>query len=334
MDPYPGPASKSFRVVVIGASAGGIAALRTLVAALPPDLAAAVLVVLHMAPEFDSQLPAILDRAGPLPSHYARHSEPMAPGTILVAPPDHHLLVRGARVELSRGPRENHARPALDPTLRSAARAFGARVIGVVLTGMLGDGTMGLMAVKARGGITVVQDPQEAQYAEMPARALQYAQVDHVLGIRGIAALVGQIARSDVMETPAMEDDEPVRARIAGDFAAQMRGSRSPEQSVYTCPDCGGPLWQADEGQMTRFRCHQGHAYAPDPLLAQKGEEVENAVWSAARALVERATLNRQLAARLRERGQTQRADSLYEQAEQDERHLQIMRNEILGAGS
>lgn len=320
------------RVVVIGASAGGISALKTLVAALPPDLGAAVLVVLHMAPEFDSHLPAILDRAGPLPARYASDGEPLAAGTILVAPPDRHLLVRRAHVELSRGPRENHARPALDPTLRSAARAFGARVIGVVLTGMLGDGTIGLMAVKARGGTTVVQDPQEAQYAEMPARALQYAQVDYVLDIRGIAALVGEIPRPHAMEARAMEDDdEPVRARIAADFAAQVRGNRSPEQSVYTCPDCGGPLWQADVGQVPRFRCHQGHAYAPEPLLAQKGEEVENALWSATRALVERATLNRQLAARLRERGQTQRADSLYEQAEQDERHLQIMRSEILG---
>jgi two-component system chemotaxis response regulator CheB len=322
-------------VVVVGASAGGVATLQELVRHLPADLPAAVFVVLHTAPSFDSMLPQLLSRAGALPAAHARGGEPVQTGTILVAPPDHHLLVREDRVELSRGPRENHARPAVDVTLRTAARAHGAAVAGVLLSGTLGDGTMGLMAVKAHGGVAIVQDPQEAPYSSMPEHALHFVEVDHVLPVQAIARAVVEHARAFLAgkEVPRMEDaDERVQKRIHRDFVEQVGGDRAEGQSVYSCPECGGVLWQSEEDRLTGFRCYLGHTYAPERLLMEKTEVLEDALWSATRALVERATLNRQLARQLRERGQEQRATHLEEQAELDESHIRLLRREVLQA--
>jgi two-component system chemotaxis response regulator CheB len=323
-------------IVVIGASAGGLATLQELVRHLPPDLPAALFVVLHTAPNFESALPEILGRAGPLPAVHARDGEPLRTGMITVAPPDYHLLIRFDRVELSHGPRENHARPAVDPSLRTAARAHRNRVVGVLLSGMLGDGTLGLMAVKTRGGVTIVQDPNEATYSGMPEHALQFVEVDHVLPVQEIARVVTGIARAFVedKETVQMEDGEDrVQQRIRGAFDRQVEGSRGEVESVYTCPDCGGVLWQSEEDRVLAFRCYLGHRYGADRLLSEKSEVVEDALWSATRALVERATLNRQLARQLRERGLEQRADNLEEQAARDEAHIRLLRGQVLRAG-
>jgi two-component system, chemotaxis family, protein-glutamate methylesterase/glutaminase len=322
-------------VVVVGASAGGVAALQELVRHLPRDLPAAVFVVLHTAPNFDSMLPQILSRAGTLPVAHARGGEPLRAGTITVAPPDRHLLIRADRVELSHGPRENHARPAVDPALRSAARAHGAAVVGVLLSGTLGDGTMGLMAVKARGGVTIVQDPSEAAYTNMPEHALRFVEVDHVLPVQEIAATVVRHAQAFVerKEVSQMEDaHDRVRRSIGQDFVDQVHGRRVEQESIYTCPDCGGVLWQSQEGPATAFSCYQGHSYAPERLLTVKSEALENALWSATRALVERATLNRQLARQLRERGLEQRAAHLEERADLDETNVRLLRGQILQA--
>ncbi len=322
-------------VVVVGASAGGAVALKALVSALPDDLPAAVCVVLHTAPDFDSRLPEILNSAGRLPAVHARQGEPLRAGRILVAPPDRHLVIRSDHVELSRGPRENHSRPAVDVSLRTASRAFGPRTAGVLLSGMLSDGTMGLMAVKAHGGLAIVQDPEEAAFSSMPEHAVRYVGVDYVLPVLDIAVLVSRRARemAQVMEESEMQNgDEPVRDSLPRDFVDQIDGRCEEEQSVYTCPDCGGILWQSRRGDVTRFHCYQGHSYAPERLLLDKSEALETALWSAARALVKRATLNRQLAAQLRARGLTDRARNLEEQAELDERHLALLRRDLLQA--
>lgn len=192
---------------------------------------------------------------------------------------------------------------------------------------------MGLMAVKAHGGVTVVQDPGEARFAGMPEHALQFADVDYVLEIRGIAELITRAADRPGMEADAMDsDDGSLRVRIEDDFVLQVEGTRTREQSVYACPECGGVLWHNDEGSSTQFRCYQGHAYAAERLLLEKSETLEDALWSAARALVEGATLDRQLAAKLRERGLSQRVEGLDEQAVRDEEHLRLLRSQILQA--
>jgi two-component system, chemotaxis family, protein-glutamate methylesterase/glutaminase len=325
----------SFCIVVVGASAGGLAALQQLVRELPHDLPAAVFVVLHTAPDYDSALPHILSQAGALPAAHAGGGEPLRAGTITVAPPDHHLLICADHVQLSHGPRENHARPAVDPSLRSAARAHGPAVAGVLLSGTLGDGTMGLMAVKARGGVTIVQDPREAAFASMPEHALRFVEVDHVLPVQEIARIITRYAWAcvETKEVAHMEDAEDrVRRSIRKNFSDQVEGRRVEQESIYTCPDCGGVLWQSEEQLVTGFRCYQGHSYAPERLLAKKSEALENALWSATRALVERATLNRQLARQLRERGLEQRAVHLEERADLDETHVLLLRREVLQA--
>jgi two-component system chemotaxis response regulator CheB len=322
-------------VVVVGASAGGVSALQALVGHFPPDLPAAVFVVLHVAPNFDSSLPEILSQAGPLPAAHARGGEPLRAGRITVAPPDHHLLVCADQVKLSRGARENHSRPAIDPSLRSAARYHGPAVAGVLLTGTLGDGALGLMAVKAHRGVAIVQDPQEAPYASMPEHALRFVEVDHVLRVPEIARMVTRYAREHVggKEVLSMADaDARVRESIEREFDDQVLGVRAGKETIYTCPDCGGILWQSGQDNLPGFRCYQGHSYEGERLLSEKSEALEDALWSATRALVERATLNRQLARQMRERGLEQRASNLEEQAARDEAHVRLVRIEILQA--
>jgi two-component system chemotaxis response regulator CheB len=243
-------------IVAIGASAGGVEALIQICEQPPADLPAAVFVVLHTPPYAVSRLPRILARSGPLPAAHAVDGEPIEAGRVYVAPPDRHLLLRPGRVELSRGPRENHARPAVDPLFRSAARAYGPRVVGVVLSGALYDGSAGLMAIKARGGAAVVQDPVEAVVAGMPRSALRYVAADHVLPAAAIAPMLDRLAREPVAEggAAAMADEqEPIREVIRHDIADQARDERPGEVTIYTCPDCGGAMWQAEANPPVRF---------------------------------------------------------------------------------
>jgi two-component system, chemotaxis family, protein-glutamate methylesterase/glutaminase len=322
-------------ILVVGASAGGVGALEALVRHLPPDLPAAVFVILHTPPHFDSQLPEILSRAGRLPAVHARGGERIATGRIYVAPPDRHLLVCAETIELSRGPRENHARPAVDPTMRTAARLHGPAVTGVLLSGTLGDGTLGLMAIKARGGVTIVQDPQEAAHPGMAEHALHFVEVDHVLPIREIAGVVaGSVAvhRAEPEAVPMKDPEDQMQHAIQRNFTHQVQGRRSGAETIYTCPDCGGILWQSEQDSVTGFRCYSGHSYASERLLEEKSVELETALWSAVRALVERSTLNRQLAMQLQQRGLETRATALLEQAEQDEAHIRLLRRGILHA--
>jgi two-component system chemotaxis response regulator CheB len=327
-------------IIVIGASAGGIQALTTLVTGLPRDFPASLLVVVHIPPYAISRLPEILSRSGPLPAAHARHGEAIEPGRIYIAPPDRHLLVRAGWIELSRGPRENHCRPAIDPLFRTAARVYGARVIGIILSGALYDGSMGLLAIKTRGGMAIVQDPQEAIVDSMPRRAIERVEAEHVLPVAEMAAALTDLIRQPViaqggtsMEN-AIDPEERLEAVIAEDFVEQASDGRIEETTIFTCPDCGGVLWQGAEGSVLRFRCHVGHAFAPEVLLSQKSEELETALWSSLRLLKEKATLTLQLANRTRTSGNgkaTQAAERIAEQAELDERHARVIQ-ELLEA--
>jgi two-component system chemotaxis response regulator CheB len=313
-------------IVTIGASAGGVEALIALVAGLPADFPAAVFVVLHISPYAESRLPEILQRAGPLPAAHAEHGEPIRPGRIYIAPPDRHLLVRPGRVELSRGPRENRSRPAVDPLFRSAARAYGTRAIGVILSGALYDGSAGMLALKARGGTAIVQDPDQAMVDAMPRSALRLAEVDYVARVEEMGALLATLVSEPVSEGETMADTEERITTVIGELIhAQARDGRANEVTIYTCPDCGGALFQ-DGSPVANFRCHVGHVYAPEVLLGAKAEEVEGALWACVRMLTEKATLTRQLATRTREQGTGAWAERIEEQAEADERHVQVIR--------
>ena len=328
-------------IVVIGASAGGIQALSTLVAGLPRNFPASVLVVVHIPSYAVSRLPEILSRSGPLLATHAQQGEVIEPGRIYVAPPDRHLLVRPGHIELSRGPRENHSRPAIDPLFRTAARAYGRRTLGIVLSGALYDGSMGLLAIKTRGGMAIVQDPREAIVDSMPRRAIERVAADHILPVAEIAAALADLVRQPVVAqgvnsmVNTIDAEERLEAVIAEDFAEQASDGRPEETTLFTCPDCGGVLWQGGEGAVLRFRCHVGHAFAPEVLLSQKSEELETALWSSLRLLKEKATLTQQLANRTRTSGNgktaAQAAERIADQARLDERHAQVIQ-ELLEA--
>ncbi len=283
-------------IVVVGASAGGVEALMDLVRGLPADLPAAVFVVLHIPPQSTSVLPQILDRAGPLPARHAVDGAPIIRGQILVAPPDHHLLVEQGHIRLSRGPRENRTRPAVDPLFRSAARTYGPRVLGVVLSGALDDGTSGLAAIKARGGVAIVQDPAEAIFPSMAQSAIDHVAVDHILFTSQIGPLLAGLAREDVVEegAPAVsrELDLEVEA-AAADGAVLGRHGHPGIPSSMACPECGGSLWELGDGGLLRFRCRVGHAFSSGSLLAEQAEQLEGALWAALWNLDEQANLNR-----------------------------------------
>jgi two-component system chemotaxis response regulator CheB len=330
-------------IIVIGASAGGVEALERLARALPADLDAALFIVLHMPPLSKSVLPLILSRAGPLCAVHPQDREPIQSGRIYIAPPDHHLLVRRGHIRLTHGPSENSNRPAVDPLFRSAAQAYGPRVIGVILSGVLDDGTAGLLTVKRRGGLAVVQDPDEALFAGMPQSAIGNVRVDYVAPLAEIPSLLARLSQQIAIEEgdramAAEIEEEGVETEIAEFDAGALKGDRRPGMpSVFSCPECHGTLWEIREGELTRFRCRVGHAYSADSLLAEQSEALENALWSAYRALKESAALSRRLTERARERDQYFAIPRFAEQAQDAERRAELIRQVLLrgeiGAG-
>ena len=289
------------RVIVIGASAGGVEAISRLVRELPADLPAAVCVVLHFPANGTSVLPRILHRVGSLPAAHARDGEPLEPGRIYVAPPDRHLIVRQDRVELGVGPKENNHRPAVDVLFRTAARNHGNRVIGVVLSGTLDDGTVGLAAIRSHGGLAVVQNPEDALYAGMPRSAVENVGADHVLPVAEIGALLGRLAlepapEAPVRATPPESDKENFmdEMQLDGVHAEERPG----KPAGFSCPECDGVLWELQDRDLIRFRCRVGHAYSAETLLAAQKVGLEAALWSALNALEEKAVLARRLAER------------------------------------
>ena len=291
-------------LVVIGASAGGVEALRSLVSRLPTDLAAGVLVVLHLPAGSTSALAAILDSAGPLPSEAAKHGAPIEYGHVYVAPPDHHLLVEGDCTALAAGPTENGHRPAINALFRSAALARGPQVAGIVLSGVLDDGTAGLVAIKSRGGLAIVQDPDDAAYKGMPQSALATVKVDEVLPATEIGE---QLAR--ILDTP-VELRRPAgpgammryEQALARDVPAGELLGKVGQAAGLVCPDCGAPL-SALEPDREGFRCRGGHAWSADALLSTADHRMQAALWTALRSLDEKTALARQMATTARQRG-------------------------------
>ncbi|HMF77167.1 MAG TPA: chemotaxis protein CheB [Bryobacteraceae bacterium] len=269
-------------IIVVGASAGGVDALKVLAAGLPAGLEAAVFVALHIGNGINGKsfLPDILSKAGPLPAVRAKDGEKIRKGTIYVAPPDYHLLLKPERLHLSHGPKENRTRPAINPLFRSAAFAYAGRVTGVILTGMLDDGVAGLAEIKRQGGVAVVQDPDTAFCSSMPDNALQRVEVDYVAPLPKIAALVSDLANK---ERRVIERDEPME--------------RTP--SDLTCPECGGPLWEERQGKIVEFRCRVGHVYTPVDMEQEHHDVVERSLWSAVVALEEAADIAEKLAPEL-----------------------------------
>ena len=290
-------------VIVIGASAGGVEALRTLVYGLPPSFAAAVVIVLHLARSAPSALPAILGRATDLPVTTAQDGDALRPGHIYVAPVDYHVLLLNGRIRLSRGPSENGHRPAVDPLFRSAALSFGSRVIGVVLSGSRDDGASGMAAIARRGGATIVQDPDDALHSSMPLAAMAATPVDHVLPVAKMGALLSELA-TQIGPDDAAQPDALLAAEVEAAQSVPDGQRPSGQPAGYGCPACGGSLYEVEGSPVPRYRCRVGHAWSPESLLEEQSAGLESALWMALRALADKAALSRRMADNFRASGQ------------------------------
>lgn len=307
-------------IIVIGASAGGVEALKTLVSALPADFGATLVVVLHVSPYAPSYLPDILSYVGPLKATHPHDGEPLQQGHIYVAPPDHHLLIEYDRVIVKKGPKENRFRPSIDALFRSAAYNYGSRVIGVVLTGMLDDGTSGLWSVNRMGGLSIIQQPDDALYATMPDSVLQYVDVDYQVPITDLAPLLCQLVDETVPDKPDLPTNEQNRMETEINIAAQDNafgigvldlGDLTP----LTCPECNGTLISIKEGKIIRYRCHTGHAYTANSLLADVTQSVEESFWKAVRSLEEAIILLEQSGKQFYEGGNVVAAEQSFQKA-------------------
>jgi two-component system chemotaxis response regulator CheB len=304
-----------------------------IVSGLPRDLPAAIFVVLHVSPRGTSKFPEILTRAGCIPAAHALDKEPIRPGHIYVAPPDFHLLLRNGTIRLVRGPKENNARPAIDATFRTAARTYGPRVVGVVLSGALDDGTAGLAAIKERGGITLVQDPGDALFPDMPRNAMEAVKIDYCLPTREIASLLVRLALEAVKgeAAPPVPEEMQKESEIEAMDMGTIEDEEKPgTPSVFGCPECGGVLWELQDDELLRFRCRVGHAYGAEGLLAAQSESLDTALWSAFRALEENAALCRRLAQQARKNQRTKSAKLFEGRAEAAQRQADAIRRVLL----
>jgi two-component system chemotaxis response regulator CheB len=278
-------------------------------------------------------LAQILDRAGPLPATLAQDGETFKPAHIYVAPPNQHLLIKHGFLCLTCGPRENRVRPAIDPLFRSAAVAYGTRVVGVILTGLQDDGTAGLLAVKRCGGVIIVQDPVDALYPEMPKSALAHVEVDYQLPVTKMGAVLHRLAHEVPMKPFSTPRDIVIEAEIAeGPADVVNRDEELGSLAPLTCPDCGGPLWELHYDRLQRYRCRLGHAFTADSLLGGQSEAIEIALWTAVRTMEERARILMLMARRRRDYKQHSLAAQCEAQATELQKHAQQLRQILLGS--
>jgi len=318
-------------IIVIGGSSGATAPLKMILAALPPDLPAAVFIVMHVPARSIGMLATVASAAGRLPVHQAADGMPFAPGNIYLAVPDHHLILTKGRLKLGRGPRENMARPAIDPLFRSAAVAYGPRVIGVVLSGLLNDGASGLEAIKRCGGLALVQDPADAIADEMPRSAMQATMVD----LSVPSARIGDVL-SDLAREPAGPGvPVPPDIRLEVDIAAGERVDsevlqRLADPAALTCPSCGGVMSLVRHSKPLRFRCQVGHTMTADVLAKEQENAVDEALRVALRVIEERAELVTRMAEDGRSSGRRAVAELYQERAEEYRRYADTIRRAVL----
>lgn len=323
-------------IIVIGASAGGVEALRTLVSELPADIKAAVFIVLHVARQGTSVLPDILSQAGPLPACHPQSGDLIEHGKIYAAPNDRHLIIQGRRVVLTNAPRENGFRPAVDSLFRTAAKAYGPRVVGVVLTGLLDNGSAGLLEVKSKGGVAVVQDPADAMFPDMPRNAINAVDVDYILPLSQIPATLVKLSMIEVSQqgtegghnpsgTGQPKNTETIYSREAGTI------------SDLVCPECGGVMVEyrsEEDGSLVSFVCRVGHRYSLRSMTAHQDDTTEGALWAAVRALEESRSIAQRMQQYAHESGDLASSERYAKRAEEAQHHADVIRQLLLGPSS
>lgn len=310
-------------VVVVGASAGGMQALTALVAQLPADFPAPVFIVNHMGAEVTGKpLVQALNKAGSLPCSHAQDGESFERGHVYLAPSDQHLLLVEGRMLVTKGARENRYRPAVDPLFRSAAVAYGKRVVGIILTGYLDDGTSGMMAIKRCGGVCIAQDPADAAHPDMPQSVITHVGADYCVPVAQMGALLEKLATRRIGRNSKPPADLVIEAEIAQRVVSDLKSVEAlGEQVPFNCPDCGGVLWQITHGDLLRYRCHTGHAFSSGALLARQNEKIEETLWVALRMFEERQNLISTMGS-----GQKSLSSSVRERVEESQVHIDRIR--------
>jgi two-component system chemotaxis response regulator CheB len=333
-------------IVVVGASAGGVQALISLISQLPPDFESSVFVVLHIPPDHRSHLPEILQRETRLPVRFGVDGEEICPGHIYVASPNHHLLMEAGLVRVTNGPKENRFRPSVDALFRSAALAYGPRVIGVVLTGALDDGSSGLYAIKSRGGLAVVQDPKEAEFPSMPLNAMRTVEVDHALPIPEIGNLLVSLSSYEAGVPQETVVENEISTELGSEVGIAMGDNGRMREIMdmgaftpFTCPECHGSLIALKEGSLLRFRCHTGHAFTLSVLMSELTQHTEDIIMNALRAVEETQLLMSHMKRHLEENGQNEIAQRLIPKIKQAEARGALikqaaMSNEVISLDS
>jgi two-component system chemotaxis response regulator CheB len=311
-----------------------VESLQKLLSGLPKNLPASIFIVQHLLPHKASNLPQILQRESKLPVSSPKPEQKIERSHIYVAPPDRHLILENNHMKLVHGPRENYARPSVDVLFRSAALQYGERVIGIVLSGSLGDGTSGLQAIKSAGGIAIVQDPDEALYPSMPMSAAQQVAVDATLPLAKIAEALTRLVQKPVKNMKSKKTSKKKLAKRELDRIKIKKETIDKEgeygvPSVYSCPDCRGVLWEIKDGELVRFRCRTGHAYLPEILSERQSDNIEGSLWAAMTALEEKSSLSRRLAKKFSGFGDPHAAERFREKSEDALLKAEVLR-EIL----
>jgi two-component system, chemotaxis family, protein-glutamate methylesterase/glutaminase len=322
-------------IIVIGASAGGFNAIKLLMKGLPSNLEASIFIVWHMASNVTGILPKVINNEKTITAVHPEDNEKIAVGRVYVAPPDHHMIIDGTHIRLTRGPKENRFRPAVDPLFRSAAYHYGPRVIGVILSGALDDGSAGLWAIKQFGGLAVVQDPNDAEVSSMPENAMRAVAVDYKVSVADMAALLEKLVKEEVVNAKE-ETTEFERLKIKTEIKIAMEDKGLENNIIdlgtltpYTCPECHGVLAQFQEGERIRFRCHTGHALSSDTLLTSISERLEENIWSAIRSMHETVMLLNHMGDHFAELNQPKLAAVYFKKAKEAETRIELLRQAV-----
>jgi two-component system, chemotaxis family, protein-glutamate methylesterase/glutaminase len=324
-------------IIVIGTSAGGMQALEIVMGQLPADLPASVFIVQHLNAQSSVEfLAGRLDRHSALTCKVARHGATFKPGYVYFAPPDLHLLLKKDQMLVVKGPRENQFRPSIDPLFRSAAAFHGSRVVGVMLTGLMSDGAAGMDAIRRSGGVLVVQDPAEAEYPDLPRNIIRQIGADHIVTLAEMGSLFEELAHSPADLSASVPPDILQEAQIAERIMTNAAMTNIDElnklgkQVPYSCPECGGSLWELSKGRLHRFRCHSGHAYTDESLVQSMGHSLEETLWVALRMLEERRSILQMVSEQDKSRGKSSWASSQEERAEEMKVHIDRIREILL----
>jgi two-component system chemotaxis response regulator CheB len=321
-------------IIVIGASAGGVTALKDLVKGLPADFGGSVFIVLHIPPYSESRLPWILSNAGLLDAIHPQDGDMIEPGKIYVATNDHHLLVEEGKVRVRRGPKENKFRPSIDALFRSAAYVYRERVIGIILSGMLDDGVSGLWTIKQLGGLAIIQSPEDAEQSQLPDNVRQHVDVDYTLPAAEMGPLLSGLVKQAAPERNKFTLDELKQLEkeviiATKDNALELGVFDMGELTPFTCPQCHGALVRLVEGNLMRFRCHTGHAYTASSLLAEVSETVEEELWQSMRGLEEMTMLMNNISDKFAAMGDVAAADLFRAKAEESGHRARLIHHAV-----